>query len=346
MESVTYDVNELMQLASAQGLEVCNEIHDTTPKPRYLSREKLLNHRVVYDMPNEEYHSHPTSISSSTVKKATTPIKYAKYLEEGFSVKDNRCLIIGTLFHSLLLEKDKRHEFSIYDEEKLLSEVQAVKPDTLPENLKRTKEWKLLMEQYKIAESGQFKDNVIEKRQFQSIWAVQKRLRKHAEISNLYHNSESEVSFFAQFSDIEVRIRPDLLKMADEKDAEMFADIKVGDAIILSVKTTTDASPNGFARECKKEANAYLLAEAFYHDVLSAILDKNVHVVIMAVEKDKDNEMTGEVMLYQCREHHIASGRRQYENNIEVILHCRKNPVNSLEGYEFHNNNSIIMELQ
>lgn len=343
MDNMTYDVNELMQLASAQGLELCNEIYDTTPKPRYLSREKLLNHRVVYDMPNETYHAHATSISSSTVKHATTPIMYAKYLKDGFSIKNNACLIIGTALHEMLLESEKEHNYVLYDEELLLEEVHALRPEA--KSLKATKEWKELIAPFlKDDGSGHFLDNVVSTEQYCMLQNQALRLKKHPELATIYNNAKAEVSFFAQFADIDVRIRPDLFKIADEADVAIFEKVSVGDAIIMSVKTTIDASPKGFARECRKRD--YLLAESFYHDVLSSITNTRVHIMILAVEKDKNDLMTGQAMLYLCTDNHITNGRNQYESNLEVIMHCRKNPVNSLQGYEFHNNNSIIMELQ
>lgn len=341
MDNMTYDVNELMQLASAQGLEINNEPCDATPKPRYLSPDKLRSHSIVYDMPNKEYHSDPTSISSSSVKKATTPILYARYLLDGFEVKDNTCLIVGTILHALLLESDKQHEFTLYDEQKLLAQTQELMPDTLPENLKRTKEWRQLNQQYKDG-NGLFLENVIEKQQFQSIYAVQKRLRKHPEIVNLYHDSKSEASIFASFDDIDVRVRPDLFKIADQQDAQLFEGVAVGDVIILSVKTTKDASPQKFAHECRD--NKYALAEAFYQDIMSAVFNKKSHTIYLAVEKDKDQRISGQVVLYQCSEQHIQNGRKEYENNLDVVIHCRQYP-NSLIGYEFHNNNSLIQTI-
>lgn len=266
---------------------------------------------------------------------------YARYLEDGFTIKNNACLIIGTALHEMLLEKDVRHEYTVYDEQKLLAEVQSAKPETLPENLKRTKEWKSLNALYKN-DDGLFLDGVIEKSQFQSIWAMQKKLRAHNEIVNLYKGSQSEVSIFCSFEDIEVRCRPDLIKIADEIDAETFENVCAGDVIIVSVKTTLDASPSGFARECRKLK--YALAEAFYQDILAATFNKKIHTFYLAVEKDAKQILTGQAMLYQCTDQHISRGRTEYEANLDVVIHCRRYP-NKLQGYEFHNNNSIILTI-
>lgn len=309
--------------------------------PRYFTADKLLNYRIVDDMPNDIYHSDENSISSSALKHATTPIMYKQYLKEGFNLKNNTCLLVGTALHSLLLEKTKQHEFMVYDEQKLLNQVQELRPDTSVENLKRTKEWKEVVSKYKD-DNGMFLDGVLEKKQFDSIWNVQKKLRKHPELTNLYHNAMPEVSIFASFEEVNVRIRPDLIKVADQQDFETFGDINVGDIIIMSVKTTIDASPNGFAREARKLN--YALAEAFYTDVAKVVYGKNVHVFYLAVEKDTKHVLTGQAMLYRCTNNHIARGREEYEANLSVAIFCNENPTED-QGYEFHNNGSIISQI-
>lgn len=337
-----FTTEELLELAAAHGIEI-NENHE--PRPRYLSREQLHHHRIVLGMPNDEYHSHRKSLSSSILKKATTPILYAKYLREGFSIKDNACLIIGTALHSMLLEQDNLASYVIYNESELLEQVKAMRPEV--KSLKSTKEWKELIAPYlKEDGSGHFLDNVMNAEQFDGIETEAQRLKNHPTLFNLYQGAKSEASFFAEFNDIDVRIRPDLFKIADKADASTFEGVEVGDAIIMSVKTTIDASPRGFARECRKMD--YLLAEAFYHDVLCAILEKRVHVMMLAVEKDAKQVLSGQTMLYRLTKEHIEQGRNHYEPNLEVVLEVNHALENGypLEGYEFHNNGSIILTLQ
>lgn len=336
-----FDFDELLELATQHGIEISEEFEK---RPKYLDAEKLVDSKIIYNMPNDIYHSHPESISSSTLKHATTPRLYSKYREEGFSIKNNTCLIIGTALHEILLEdKTRKLDYIIYDEEQLIDDVMALRPEV--KSPKATKEWKELIAPYmKHDGSGHFLDNVLTIEQHRAVFNEACRLRKHPELMNLYKNASTEVSFFARFTDVHVRIRPDLFKIADEVDAQQFEDINVGDAIIISVKTTIDASPKGFLRECRKLD--YLLAEAFYHDILSAVFNKKVHVLILAVEKDAKHLPTGQTMLYVCSENHINQGRSQYEDNLAVVLHCMNNESGTAQGYEFHNNNSIIMQLQ
>ena len=320
---------------------------ELTPAPRYFIPDLLLDSNIFYDMPNGKYHATP-ELSSSTLKHATTPKGYKQFLDKGMQIRNNECLIIGTALHSLILEPHKQHQFIIYNEEKLLKEVQAENPDTSPENLKRTKKWRELRAQFLDPATGLFLPGVIEKKRFSSIWELAKELRTHPEIMGLYRHSYPEVSIFAKFRDLNVKIRPDLLKVADAADAMNFG-VKTGDIIIMSVKTTIDASPNGFYRECQKLK--YDLAEAFYHDIVDCVKSRfgasetaKVHTFYLAVEKDKDGVMNGLYLLRRCTDTHINRGRELYEDALEVYLHCR-DTKDYAQGYEFFNNGSIIMDI-
>lgn len=135
-----------------------------------------------------------------------------------------------------------------------------------------------------------------------------------------------------------------MLKVADFIDADNFKNygVKVGDVINVSVKTTIDASPEGFRREMYKLK--YHLAEAFYQDVLHSINPTTrIVTVYLACEKE-DNIFNGNMMLYHNSDRVISQGREDYKNNLEVYEYCKRTGDYSM-GYEFFNSGSILMEI-
>jgi hypothetical protein len=144
---------------------------------------------------------------------------------------------------------------------------------------------------------------------------------------------------------LQVRIRPDVLVKADERTMSAAAEFgaEIGDILHISIKSTKDASPEGYRREAYKMN--YHVAEAYYYDVLQAIYpNEKIVPVFLAVEKDKDNLFTGAWNFFQMTSDFLNRGRAEYINNLEVWRYTQEFQDFS-PAYEFLNKNSRIFSL-
>lgn len=331
-----------MKLVDLSTAKVGNELIPSFNKT-LIQQGIIIEQAIIDDLPNEVYHNEMKGVSASTLKHCTTPIAYKSQLDKPKKYKKEN-MITGTALHTIVLEPDK-FCYRYFDEEKILDQIQKLRPEKERENLKRLKEYKEVMSQWKD-EQGEFYDDVMPLSTYKSILSIRKRIMSYKELQNLFINSVSEQSIMLTYNNgLKVKIRPDLLKVADHKDAVNLKDygIKEGDLINISVKTTIDGSPNGFRREAFKLK--YHLAEAFYQDVLKSVYpNKIIHTIYLMCEKDVDNTFTGNVILYHNSENHISIGREDYKNNLEVYEYCTRTGDYS-QGYEFFNGGSILMEI-
>ena len=312
-------------------------------EPKGIILSAKVENWEFFDIPNEKYHAEIDALSASTLKHCTTPLDYRNYLD---NPKYNAgSLITGTALHAMILEPEK-FEYEIYDEEKLLSEVQDLRPDVKPENLKRTANWKEVVRKY-MNENGELRNDVMTKATFQSLWKIVKRAESFPIIKDLFTDGFCEKSFVVSYDNgLTCKIRPDLFKFATDKDAENLSKygVQQGDLIVVSVKTTYDGSPYGFKREARKLS--YHLAEAFYQDVLRSIYPNLcIHTLYLCIEKNSKNEFTGNCMLYSYDKGYFKLGRAEYEDNLRVYMHCKSTGDYS-QGYEFFNDGNILKHIE
>lgn len=301
----------------------------------------IVEQAVIDDLQNNVYHNEMEGVSSSTLKQCTTPIDYKEHLDNPKKY-DKENMTVGTALHTLLLESDK-FKYQTYDDEELVAKVLAEKPDV--KSPRGTKRYQELISEYK-GEDGEFMNDVLPLNIYKSMFRVRQRVVSDPIVKNLLINSVSEQSIMITYNNgLKVKIRPDMLKVADFIDTKNFKeyDVKVGDLINISVKTSIDASPEGFRREMYKLK--YHLAEAFYQDVLKSVCpSSNIHTVYLVCEKSSENVFNGKIMLFHNRKETIARGREDYKNNLEVYEYCKRTGDYSM-GYEFFNNGSILMEI-
>ena len=306
-----------------------------------LIHQKVVKHDTFDDIPNDVYHNQIEGLSSSSLKNCTTPIGYKTTLDNPRKY-NKMAMTVGTAAHALILEPDT-FDYRCFDEEQILNQVQSLRPDTDRKNLRKVKEYKDKISEYK-GEDGEFLDDVISLETYNSLFKIKARIEQNPIIVNLLKGKAEQSIFAAYENGLSVKIRPDMLKVADSVDVENLKlyGVKEGDLINLSVKTTVDGSPRDFYRACMKLD--YDLAEAFYQDVLKSVYSVNIHTFYLVCEKDSDNIFTSNVMLYHNSEKHIAGGRAKYKANLEVYWHCYTTGDYSM-GYEFFNDGSILMDI-
>ena len=182
---------------------------------------------VIKDMSNERYHS-MNGISSSTVKTV-----YKKSLAhwKGQKHKNSTAFNLGTAVHALLLEEHR--------------DLVVKGPKT-----KTSKAFKELEET--LVEDQVLLNEV----EYHMAHRMAKSALDHPECNKVLRHKDrmNEVSIFAKCkrTGLELKTRPDL----------MIAE----DGAVYDVKTTVDASPVGFSKECFKYA--YDIQAAFYKYVI------------------------------------------------------------------------------
>ena len=94
---------------------------------------------------------------------------------------------------------------------------------------------------------------------------------------------------------------------------------------IVDLKSTRDASPTGFARECVKYE--YHAQAAFYVDAWAAVHGQKLPYVIVAVEAVSPHV----VQVYHVPDELLQLGRERYRDLLGTLNACRKN--DSWPGY-------------
>lgn len=231
-------------------------------------------------MTNEEYHSRP-ELSASQIKQIlTNPYLYAS----GFKQPQTDSMALGSAIHSLVLEP---HKFS---------KEFAVMPDI---NL-RTNEGKAAKVLFESQSGGK---TVLKADQYETAQNASLSILR-SKIAHLLQKGVVEESYFGELEDVPVRVRPDYFR----------ADI----GVVFDVKTTQDASPDGFT---KTVANYYYYVQAaFYLKTLQSLGYKADRFVFVAVET-KDPYMVG---VYELAPEAIDFGWSEIQRAFEIYKDIEK----------------------
>lgn len=235
---------------------------------------------IVYNLSNEQYHLDP-SISSSAVKTVVQKsLAHWKYGER----KPNVAFDLGTAVHTLVLEPH-------------LASTVRCGPET-----RRGKDWK---EAYEAAEAEGAV--LLTEGDYRLAVDMAQAVRANPAAAQLLSGDlTTEPSIFARDSiyDVDLRCRPDGWR----KDI----------AAVIDLKTTVDASPEGFA---KQVANlGYHIQEAFYRRCMELDGHEVDRFVFVAVEKEPPFA-TG---VYELDWRSIDEGKAAVQYGLELISKAQK----------------------
>lgn len=239
------------------------------------------------------------------------PAINASYLKQlrKCAIKDttSAAMDFGHAYHTWILENDKfDSEFVIYDA--------AARPE--PEmtfGAKENKEWK--NEIYKNAViAGK---TVIEASDMEKIKLMAAQLKKNnLNADTLIRNSVHEQSIY-QSVEIDGQ-KHDVKCRVDGMNSER--------GVIFDLKTTKDAHPSNFGRECGKFA--YHLQAAFYKRLVELEYDKNFEFFIIAQE----TEAPFNSGLYRVSPAMIQKGNKEVEKFMKLAAHIKETgEINSYE---------------
>jgi PDDEXK-like domain of unknown function (DUF3799) len=230
---------------------------------------------------NAEYHDRTDSVSKSMLDKIRkAPACLRAYLD-GDRPEPTPAMQFGTAAHTAVLEPEKL--------------VCAPKCD------KRTKAGKEAAEDFAAEYAG--RDVVIvDPDTRDTVRAIADSVWRHPVAARILAQGEPELSAFGIVEDVRCKARPD------------WWDSKLG--VVCDLKTTTDASPSGFARSVANYR--YHIQAAFYTDVMAADGFPIESFVFIAVEKTPPYL----VGVYVLDTEALDIGREEYQRDLALYREC------------------------
>ena len=204
--------------------------------------------QIIPNMPAWEYHRDPSISKSGLDQFRKSPAHFQAWLAE--DREQTPAMRIGTLTHLAVLEPDS------FDEKTVIAPLVD----------KRTKEGKSIWEQFKGDNDGK---EILSLDEHNQIVAMRDSVRKHQAAGKLLAKGGSEISVFAVCPKTKVMMKGRF----DWLDGNTIVDLK----------TTEDASPEGFA---KSVANYRYHMQAAHYIALAGLVGiKDATFKMIAVEK-------------------------------------------------------------
>lgn len=245
-----------------------------------------------FKMSAEAYHALPY-VSASRLKLLAKSPAHLKYSLENPTAQ-TEAMRFGELVHTAILETDRF----------LNSIAVAPKVD------RRTSIGKKAWEDFQVENVGKI---VIGAGELKQVEAIVESVKQHRVASLLVDKSKNkEVSCVAQHSSgMILKARIDAIVRSA--------------STVFDLKTTTDASPQGFSKAIYQYG--YHVQGAFYLEVLKLLGMPLEHVCFIAVEK----EAPYNVAVYRLSKEALELGRKQAEKLILKWQECER--LNKWEGY-------------
>jgi hypothetical protein len=239
---------------------------------------------MILDLSNADYHALP-SVSKSGLDLISKAPAYFKWRREN-PQPPTEAMILGTLTHTAVLEPDR------FDAEIVV----AQKFD------RRTTVGKLAAAQFEAENAGK---EVLEAEAYDQVMRIRDAVFSHpaarVALSNVAH-VEASMFWTDPQTGLECRCRPDAFRTND---------------VIVDLKTTKDASPEGFA---KSIANyRYHVQAPFYMDGFRAATGREAKgFVFVAVETAPPHL----VAVYVLNEIDLIRGRATYQRDLSTLRKC------------------------
>lgn len=237
---------------------------------------------VIENLSNAEYHASEAISKSGLDLIEKSPAHYF-YREK----TKTKAMVIGSAFHDLVLLPH------------LFNEHYAIKPNGLSLASKEGKAWKVQNENKEMLSQDEF----------EQINAMKESILTHHSASKLLQSGKPEVSIFWQDHEtgLDCRCRPDFI---------------TSNNIIVDLKTTTDASPSGFA---KSVANfRYHVQDAYYSNgYYEAFRHQPKGFVFIAVEKEPPYA----VGVYILNDEAKLEGEFRFKENLQTYKEALEKEV-------------------
>jgi len=273
---------------------------------------------------DEQYHADKNYISASSLKKLK--ISPAHYIEDCESEdEETDAMIFGSAYHCFILEPEKfENDYYVFNDSSIC-QVLIGEGYKSPRSTKAYKEW----EESEMRIIGDKK--VITLDTHERLKAMREKIMRHPYAKMLLANGIKEQGYMGEIETeagiIKVKFKPD--QSNDNRK------------IIVDLKTTIDASQDGFT---KKAADMdYHLQAAFYSDLLGKVTGdgRAYRFVFIAQEKKKPFAFN----IFEASPQFISQGRFEYEMLLQLYKFCLDN--STWPGYQIWCENKYgILELK
>ncbi len=237
-------------------------------------------------MTEKEYRLHPAISRSELFRISESPEKFKYYKDNPPS--PTPALIFGQAFHKAVLEpRSFNKEFAV-----------------MPNVDRRTKEGKALHESF-LQESRE--KTIICAEDFLLIKEMAKALKKNEYVKKLLSGKKEKAYFWTdELSGEECKCRVDCLNT------------KFSTPIIIDLKTTLDASTEGFTKAAIK--HGYDFQAAMYSEGVKKNIKKDVLFVFIAIEKTPPYAIN----IFQADELFIKRGYDLFREYIGIYSECKQ----------------------
>lgn len=253
---------------------------------------------------NEEYHSGPGISKSHLDVVARSPFHYwAKYLNPNRPEPETptQAMILGTATHTAILEPDLFPSQYI-----TLPENAPKRPTSAQLKAKNPSAETILAidwwEDFEKANAGKI---ILTPDDYATCMAMRDAVHTHPVAAQLLTDGESEQSFYAIDNDTGelIKCRPDWLR---------------NNGVMVDVKTTEDASPDGFGRSVANYR--YFVQAPWYLDILKRLYGEAPQwFIFIAVEK----KYPFGVGVYFVENDQLDIGRARYVKDLAAIHECK-----------------------
>lgn len=281
-----------------------------------------VNGRVVQDK-MEKYLSVSAESSSALKEALKSPRHYLIYKNEDLHADDESHFTLGTFIHSAFLEPSKFDKVKVLPEGagknskvgiisliKYYWDLLGVSPDAFLDDKKMDDLKETLYDLEMMAKKAGYTFISADMAQIVKIVRSSYKTYGGGIIPRLVANGRTEVSMYGKdpSTGLKVKIRPDCMLLEEQ----------VGANVILSVKTTSATSLEGFMRDAARFR--YELAEGMYLQVASEITGRPFTGTLMLVAQT--------VIPYQCAllwldAEDLACGKYKYQQAIDVVRKCK-----------------------
>lgn len=269
-----------------------------------------------------EYHDDKTHISASALKKLKVSPAHYKEEEE---VKDSEDLLFGSAYHSYMLEPKKfEEEYYIFNDHDICEKLTG-EGFQKPRATKAYKEW----EESQMRVMADKK--VITKDVFDRLQAMREKLMRHPYAKMLLSNGFNEQGYMGEIDTeagmIKVKFKPD--------------HVNENKKIIVDLKTTVDASKDGFPK--KAGELSYHIQAALYADLMEKVSGDNRPYSFFFIAQEKKAPYA--FNLFESSPQFISQGRFEYEMLLQMYKFCLDN--GTWPGYQIWCENKYgILELK
>lgn len=269
----------------------------------------------------EAYHADREYDSSTTIKWAKQSLAHYAYMRNT-KQEDKPHFSFGNAFELALLDRAGfADHVAIADTEMWLAKARNEKPDTDPENLKKTGAYQKEKKQFLAGVDGRYQIDDVGQHSYECIERMLESCMKDATIQRLISGIEYQLSLFwhDDQTGLGLKTRPDISKRKNN--------------VIVNVKTIDDGSPQNWSRELVKYDYPLQACIEMSGAVATGLMSSVDNYFWLVVEKKEPFNAT----IYEFSENDIPSCMDQLEYQLNKLAKAKKE--NLFPGYTQESDN-------